>query len=118
MNDLFFILVGAFSVIAILVLMCWGILMLKKSILPKTTVEQEEEPTETITPEKMPYTAAKLLTKREYAFFMKLRPIAQKYNLMICPKIRLAIRQWDEDLEKIICKELNITPTDAFSKAL
>ena len=38
----------------------------------------------------MPYTAAKLLTRREYAFFKALQPIAKKYNLMICPKIRLA----------------------------
>ena len=40
--------------------------------------------------ESMPYTAAKLLTRREYAFFKALQPIAQKYHLMICPKIRLA----------------------------
>lgn len=188
MNDLVVFLVGAFAVIALIMLMFWGILMIKKTMFPKTTVEQEEEPTETSKVEKMPYTAAKLLTKREYAFFMALRPIAQKYNLMICPKIRLAdlatvpqgtserkwfnyikskhvdfticdinlnvkivielddsshdrpdrqtrdefvdrlfqqinikllhIRQWGEELEEIICKELNITPTDSDSKVL
>lgn len=48
---------------------------------------EQEEPQ---TAEQLPYTAAKLLTRREYAFFKTLQPIAQKHNLMICPKIRLA----------------------------
>ena len=55
--------------------------------LKKQQTQEQEEPT---TNEPMPYTAAKLLTRREYAFFKALQPLAQKYNLMICPKIRLA----------------------------
>lgn len=48
--------------------------------------EQDEPKTE----EQMPYKAAKLLTQKEYAFFKALQPIAQKHNLLICPKVRLA----------------------------
>ncbi len=55
--------------------------------LKKQQTQEQEEPK---TNEPMPYTAAKLLTRREYAFFKALQPLAQKYNLMICPKIRLA----------------------------
>ena len=55
--------------------------------LKKQQTQDQEEPK---TNEPMPYTAAKLLTRREYAFFKALQPLAQKYNLMICPKIRLA----------------------------
>lgn len=61
--------------------------MLKKTMFLKETKPEQDEPTEN---EPMPYTAAKLLTRREYAFFKALQPIAKKYNLMICPKIRLA----------------------------
>lgn len=53
-------------------------------------VEKEEEQEDPKTNEPMPYTAAKLLTRREYAFFKALQPIAKKYNLLICPKVRLA----------------------------
>lgn len=88
MNDLVIFLVGAFAVVALLLFMCWGVLALKKTMLSKgASNEQENEPK---TAEPLPYTAAKLLTRREYAFFKALQPLAQKYNLMICPKIRLA----------------------------
>lgn len=88
MNDLLKFIVGAFAVVALILFLCWCVLMLKKSMFSKETApEQEEEPK---TAEPLPYTAAKLLTKREYAFFKALQPIAIKYNLMICPKVRLA----------------------------
>lgn len=53
---------------------------------------QTEEPTqnEQTKSEALPYVAAKLLTPKEYAFFKALQPIANKYNLLICPKVRLA----------------------------
>lgn len=88
MNDLIKYILGAFSVVALLLFMYWCILMLKKVLLSKDTEETNQE--EPKTNEPMPYTAAKLLTRREYAFFKVLQPIAKKYNLMICPKIRLA----------------------------
>ncbi len=53
----------------------------------KVDEDGQEDPKTT---EPLPYKAAKLLTRREYAFFKVLQPIAKKYNLMICPKIRLA----------------------------
>lgn len=56
-------------------------------IVKKKQSQEQEDPKLN---ESMPYTAAKLLTRREYAFFKTLQPIAQKYHLMICPKIRLA----------------------------
>lgn len=58
--------------------------------LDKLKKEQATEQDEPKTTEDLPYKAAKLLTRREYAFFKVLQPIARKYNLMICPKIRLA----------------------------
>ena len=61
--------------------------MNKSHKVEKHAKQEQEEPEES---EIMPYTAAKLLTRREYAFFKALQPIAIKYNLMICPKIRLA----------------------------
>ena len=88
MNDLIKFLVGAFAVVALILFLCWCVLMLKKAMFSRgKTTEQEEEPK---TAETLPYTAAKLLTRREYAFFKALQPIAQKYHLMICPKVRLA----------------------------
>ena len=62
--------------------------MNKSHKIEKNVNEPEAE--EVKKDELMPYTAAKLLTRREYAFFKALQPIAKKYNLMICPKIRLA----------------------------
>lgn len=88
MNDLVTFLVGAFAVVAIIMFMCWGVLALKKAMLSKgTSNDPEYEPK---TEEQMPYKAAKLLTQKEYAFFKALQPIAQKHNLLICPKVRLA----------------------------
>lgn len=88
MNDLVKFLVGAFAVVALILFMCWGVLALKKAMLSKGTAnEQEDEPK---TAEPLPYKAAKLLTPKEYAFFKALQPIANKYNLLICPKVRLA----------------------------
>jgi len=40
--------------------------------------------------EKFPYHKTYLLTKYEYAFYHKLRPIADRYNLQILAKVRLA----------------------------
>lgn len=87
MDNLVIFLVGAFAVVALFLFMCWGILALKKSILSKESSNEQDEPKPA---EPLPYTAAKLLTRREYAFFKALQPIAQKHSLMICPKIRLA----------------------------
>ena len=71
----------------LIVFMTSAIYYMNKSHKIEKGAELEGEPKPT---ELMPYTAAKLLTRREYAFFKALQPIAQKYNLMICPKIRLA----------------------------
>lgn len=71
----------------LIVFMTSAIYYMNKSHKAEKNVAQEEEPK---TAEPLPYTAAKLLTRREYAFFKALQPIAQKHNLMICPKIRLA----------------------------
>lgn len=87
MNNLVIFLVGAFAIVALFLFMCWGILALKKTILSKERSNEQDEPKPA---EPLPYTAAKLLTRREYAFFKALQPIAQKHSLMICPKIRLA----------------------------
>lgn len=62
--------------------------MNKSHKVTKNANQPEQEELQTAEP--LPYTAAKLLTRREYAFFKALQPIAQKYHLMICPKIRLA----------------------------
>ena len=62
--------------------------MNKSHKVAKNANQPEHEEPQTAEP--LPYTAAKLLTRREYAFFKALQPIAQKYHLMICPKIRLA----------------------------
>jgi len=40
--------------------------------------------------ERFPYHKTYLLTKHEYAFYQKLRPIADRYNLQILAKVRLA----------------------------
>lgn len=40
--------------------------------------------------EKFPYHKTYLLTKHEYAFYHKLRPIADRHNLQILAKVRLA----------------------------
>lgn len=40
--------------------------------------------------DKFPYHKIYLLTKHEYAFYKKLRPIADRYNLQILAKVRLA----------------------------
>lgn len=58
--------------------------------LDKLKKQQAQEQDEPKPAEPLPYTAAKLLTRREYAFFKALQPIAQKHSLMICPKVRLA----------------------------
>ncbi len=39
--------------------------------------------------EKYPYKKIKLLTGSEYAFYMKLKFKCDKYNMLICPKVRL-----------------------------
>lgn len=91
MQNIMTFIVGAFAVVATIMLMCWFLLMLKKAMMQKSeqqnNTEIQEEPSQS---ETMPYMAAKLLTRREYSFFKTLQPIAQKHNLLICPKVRLA----------------------------
>lgn len=88
MNNLVTFLVGAFAVVALFMFMYWGVLALKKAMLSIGTSNEPEDGPKT--EEQMPYKAAKLLTQKEYAFFKALQPIAQKHNLLICPKVRLA----------------------------
>lgn len=73
----------------LIVFMTSAIYYMNKShkVVKNANQPEQEEPKPT---EPLPYTAAKLLTRREYAFFKALQPIAQKYHLMICPKVRLA----------------------------
>ena len=73
----------------LIVFMTSAIYYMNKShkVVKNANQPEQEEPKPT---EPLPYTAAKLLTRREYAFFKALQPIAQKHHLMICPKVRLA----------------------------
>lgn len=73
----------------LIVFMTSAIYYMNKShkVVKNANQPEQEEPKPA---EPLPYTAAKLLTRREYAFFKALQPIAQKHSLMICPKIRLA----------------------------
>lgn len=58
--------------------------------------KQNAQPMEQVTPEPgateadLPYTKKLLLTKNEWAFYKKLKPICDRYNLHILAKVRLA----------------------------
>lgn len=73
----------------LIVFMTSAIYYMNKSHKAEKNAKQpeQEEPADK---EPLPYKAAKLLTPKEYAFFKALQPIAVKYNLLICPKVRLA----------------------------
>ncbi len=40
-------------------------------------------------PELYPYEKKNILTKAEYSFYMTIKPLCDKYNILICPKVRL-----------------------------
>ncbi len=90
MNELINVILTGFGIIVLLLFVCWCVKMLHKVMFGKEKPEEKEEPKEKIEEATLPYIAAKLLTPKEYAFFKALQPIANKYNLLICPKIRLA----------------------------
>lgn len=58
--------------------------------------QQNAQPVEQVTPEPgateadLPYTKKLLLTKNEWAFYKKLKPICDRHNLHILAKVRLA----------------------------
>ena len=60
------------------------------------TRKQNAQPVEQVTPEPgaaeadLPYTKKLLLTKNEWAFYKKLKPICDRHNLHILAKVRLA----------------------------
>lgn len=60
------------------------------------TRKKNAQPVEQVTPEPgateadLPYTKKLLLTKNEWAFYKKLKPICDRHNLHILAKVRLA----------------------------
>ncbi len=62
---------------------------LKKQKTPITT-EITEVPIEELKIEKMPYIRKNLMTKNEWSFYKQLKPIADKLNLSILCKTRIA----------------------------
>lgn len=58
------------------------------TIVTTETIEKKTE--EKIETEKLPYSRKNLLTKNEWSFYKQLKPIADKLNLHILSKVRLA----------------------------
>lgn len=73
--------------IAIIVAMAGKI----KNATQNTSSEEVEEETSTISKIDYPYHQKYLLTTNEYKFYKNLKPITDKYNLQILPKVRI----WD-----------------------
>lgn len=72
-----------FLIIAIIIL---AVLNVKNQNKLKENEEQEDSKTD----EKMPYTKKLLLTKNEWSFYKKIKPICDENNLHIISKVRLA----------------------------
>ncbi len=62
----------------------------QKEATPPDEKEQDKEAGEAETSEEYPYIKSLLLTKKEWAFYKALKPIATKYHLHILSKVRLA----------------------------
>lgn len=73
-------------IILVIVIIALAILNVKNQNRSKVNEEQEDSKTD----EKMPYTKKLLLTKNEWAFYKKIKPICDENNLHIISKVRLA----------------------------
>ena len=62
----------------------------KENATPQEEKEIDKEDGEASTTEEYPYIKPYLLTKNEWAFYKKLKPITDKYRLHILSKVRLA----------------------------
>lgn len=75
----------------IIILIIAVILLVIKNIKTQQNIKIQNELVEdNKTDEIMPYNKKLLLTKNEWAFYKKIKPICNKYNLHIISKVRLA----------------------------
>lgn len=77
-----------YIIIAILIIAV--ILLILKNRKPQTIAVPEAEEAEVKADEILPYKKKLLLTKNEWRFYKDIKPIANKYNLHILAKIRMA----------------------------
>lgn len=118
--------------ITIIILVIVTISALAYTLKDKTNLRKQNQESKTYTSQKsqlnhpiqvrLPYHRKNILTNNEYYFYKRLKPIAEKYNLQILTKIRLADlievnqgmtkRDWNIYFSKIKSKHVDFAIAD------
>lgn len=84
MNDSTIIII---AIIVIIIAAALSFMTGNKTATKKANKETSDTPSKE--PEAYPYEKKNILTKTEYSFYMTIKPLCDKYNIIICPKVRL-----------------------------